>query len=85
MHYSINPENIKAEIEELGHSVTNIWNIKQYRPNSHSPCFSSNYNLPRITKITTMQNKILTAQIQKRHCPMCKLTKIWAHQKLLPP
>jgi hypothetical protein len=31
MHYSINPEDIKAEIEKLGHSVTNIWNIKQYR------------------------------------------------------
>jgi hypothetical protein len=29
MHYSINPEDIK--IEKLGHKVTNIWNIKQYR------------------------------------------------------
>jgi hypothetical protein len=31
MHYSINPEEIKTEIENLGHTVTNIWNIKQYR------------------------------------------------------
>jgi hypothetical protein len=31
MYYSINPEDIKAESEKLGHSVTNIWNIKQYR------------------------------------------------------
>jgi hypothetical protein len=31
MHYSNNPEDIKTEIEKLGHSVTNIWNIKQYR------------------------------------------------------
>jgi hypothetical protein len=30
MHYS-NPEEIKTEIVELGHTVTNIWNIKQYR------------------------------------------------------
>jgi hypothetical protein len=30
MHYSINPEEIKAEIEKLGHTVSNIWNIKQY-------------------------------------------------------
>jgi hypothetical protein len=31
MHYIINPEDIKVEIEKLGHSVTNIWNIKQNR------------------------------------------------------
>jgi hypothetical protein len=31
MHYSINPEEIKTETEKLGHTVTNIWNIKQYR------------------------------------------------------
>jgi hypothetical protein len=31
MHYSINPEEIKTEIEKLRHTVTNIWNIKQYR------------------------------------------------------
>jgi hypothetical protein len=31
MHYSINPQEIKTEIEKLGHTVTNVWNIKQYR------------------------------------------------------
>jgi hypothetical protein len=31
MHYSINPEEIKTEIEKLGHTVTNVWNNKQYR------------------------------------------------------
>jgi hypothetical protein len=31
MHYSINPEEINTEIEKLGHTVTNIWNVKQYR------------------------------------------------------
>jgi hypothetical protein len=31
MHYSINPEEIKTGIQNLGHTVTNIWNIKQYR------------------------------------------------------
>jgi hypothetical protein len=31
MHYSINPADIKTEIEKLGHTVTNIWNIKQNR------------------------------------------------------
>jgi hypothetical protein len=28
MLYSTDPEDIKAEIEKLGHSVTDIWNIK---------------------------------------------------------
>jgi hypothetical protein len=31
MHYYINPEDIKTEIEKPGHTVTNIWNIKQYK------------------------------------------------------
>jgi hypothetical protein len=31
MQYSINPEEIKIEIEKLGHTVSNIWNIKQNR------------------------------------------------------
>jgi hypothetical protein len=31
MHYSIDPEEIKTEIANLGHTVTNIWNIKHYR------------------------------------------------------
>jgi hypothetical protein len=30
------------------------------------------------------QNKIRTAQTQKGYFSMCKLSKIWAHQKLLP-
>jgi hypothetical protein len=29
-HHS-NPQEIKNEIEKLGNTVTNIWNIKQYR------------------------------------------------------
>jgi hypothetical protein len=31
MHYSIAPADIETEIEKLGHQVTNIWNITQYR------------------------------------------------------
>jgi hypothetical protein len=31
MPYSINPREIKTEIEKVGHMVTSIWNIKQYR------------------------------------------------------
>jgi hypothetical protein len=31
MHYYIAPENIKTEIENLGHKVANVWNAKHYR------------------------------------------------------
>jgi hypothetical protein len=31
MHYSINPEEIKSEIEKHGPTVITIWNTKQYR------------------------------------------------------
>jgi hypothetical protein len=31
MDYSVNPDNIKSEIEKLGHKVANIWNIKQFQ------------------------------------------------------
>jgi hypothetical protein len=30
-HHFVDPADIKEEIENLGHKVTNIWNIKQYR------------------------------------------------------
>jgi hypothetical protein len=36
MHYSINTQEIKTEIDNLGHTVTNILNIKEYRT---YPCF----------------------------------------------
>jgi hypothetical protein len=31
MQYSINSDDIRIEIENSEHTVTNIWNIKQYR------------------------------------------------------
>jgi hypothetical protein len=39
MSYSINPADIKTEIENLGHTVTNIWNINKIAPSSLFPCF----------------------------------------------
>jgi hypothetical protein len=35
MHYFMNPEDIKIEIEKLGHMVKNMWNINQYRTKLH--------------------------------------------------
>jgi hypothetical protein len=41
MHYSINPQETKTEIEKLRHTVTNIWNIKQYRTKLPLSMFST--------------------------------------------
>jgi hypothetical protein len=31
MHYCINTDELKPAIEKLGHTVTNVWNAKQFR------------------------------------------------------
>jgi hypothetical protein len=31
MHYFVKPEEISTKIEKLGHVITNVCNIKQYR------------------------------------------------------
>jgi hypothetical protein len=71
MHYSFNLEEIKTEIENLGHTVTNIWNIKQYGtklPLSKSFFFVELKPAPnkqghiQCRIYTSVQNKIRTAQ-----------------------
>jgi hypothetical protein len=90
MHYSINPQEIKTEIEKLVHTVTNIWNITQYRTKQPLSIFLWNWNITQITKTcpvriyTTVRNKIRADETQKGYFSMCKLWKIWAQQKLLP-
>jgi hypothetical protein len=39
MHYSIAPEDIKSEIENLGHKVAIVWNAKHYRTKQPLPMF----------------------------------------------
>ena len=39
MHHSTNIEEIKTEIEKLGHIVTNVWNIKNHRTKLPLPMF----------------------------------------------
>jgi hypothetical protein len=31
IYYSVNPHDIKSEIEKLGHKVANMWNIEQFQ------------------------------------------------------
>jgi hypothetical protein len=39
MHFSINPVDIQSEIEKLGHTVTNIYNIKHHLTKLPLPMF----------------------------------------------
>jgi hypothetical protein len=39
MRHSINPDDMKSEIQNIGHKVANIWNIKQYRTKLPLPMF----------------------------------------------
>jgi hypothetical protein len=71
MTYSISPQEIKNEIVKQGHTVTNIWNIQQYRTKlSLSMFFVELKPAPNNKDIfsdiyTTVQNKIRTTQTQK--------------------
>jgi hypothetical protein len=46
IHYSISPEEIKTEIENLGHTVTNTWNINSTEISNHFPCFCTTEACP---------------------------------------
>jgi hypothetical protein len=72
MHYCINPDETKTEVEKLGHSVTNIWIIKQYKTKllfsmffaelkpaaNNKDIFNVIYIYIYIYIYTTVQNKI---------------------------
>jgi hypothetical protein len=54
MKYSINIEEIKTNIEKLGHVVTNIWNIKQYKTKLLLSMFFIELKFAQITKAYLM-------------------------------
>jgi hypothetical protein len=69
MHYSINPE------INLGRTVTNIWNIKQYRTKQPLPMLfvelkpvPNNKGHVQCRIYTAVQNEMRTAQTQNRYC-----------------
>jgi hypothetical protein len=67
MHCSIIPQEIETEIENLGHTATNIWNIKQPQPLS---VFSVELKPDPNNKdiFNVVQNEVPTAQTQKGYC-----------------
>jgi hypothetical protein len=67
MHYSINPDDIKAEIENLGYKVTNIWNIKQYRTKLPLSMFFVDLSLLLPIKISSMLNTFISVKLNLNH------------------
>jgi hypothetical protein len=90
MHYFINPQEIKTETENLGHMVTNIWNIKHSRTKLPLPTFSIDLkpvpNKKDIFNVEYIQQCKIKFELpkQKRDISQCANCQIWAYQKLLP-
>jgi hypothetical protein len=81
MLYSINPDNIKIEIEKLRHTVTNVRNIKQYRTKLPLSMFfvdlKSAPNNENIFNVEYIQQCKLKFELPKHrrdiaHCAICQ-------------
>jgi hypothetical protein len=46
MHYLINPEEIKTQIEKLGHTAANIWILNNTELSYISQCFCRTATCP---------------------------------------
>jgi hypothetical protein len=51
MHYSVDPDDNKSEVEKLGHKVANKWNIKQFQTKLPLSMFLPTSSLLLIIKI----------------------------------
>jgi hypothetical protein len=90
MHYSINPEEIKAEIEKLGDTVSNIWRIKQHKTKLPlSMCLvelkpgPNNKDIYEVEYLQQCKIKFEPPK-HKRDIAECAV-KDMAHKKVLPP
>jgi hypothetical protein len=88
MHYSINPLEIKTEIENLGHTVATMWNIKQYR--TKLPLFMLFVELKPVPNnkdifnVEYIQQCKIKFKLPKHKCANCQRygnTKIYCHLK----
>jgi hypothetical protein len=86
------PAEIKYEIENLGHTVTNIYNIKQTKIKLPLPVFFVDLkpapNNKDIFQIEYLQQCKITFEPPKQkkgHCTMCQLSTLRAHKELLSP
>jgi hypothetical protein len=90
MHFSINPSDIQSEIERLGHTVTNIYNIKHRVTKTSLSMFfvdlkpaPNNKDIFQIEYLQQCKIKFETTN-HKRHSPMHQLPTLWPQEKCLP-
>ena len=85
LHYSTNTQDIKTEIENLSHTVVNIFNIKQSRTNIPLPLFfidlKQNPNNKEIYSIETLHYTKVTFEPPrpKRSIPQCTKCQRYGH------
>lgn len=87
LHHSSNVEELKADIEERGHTVENIWNIKHFRTKDPLPMFfvdlKPSINNKDIYNIDIMlsQKVIIEPPRAKRNIPQCARCQRYGHTK----
>lgn len=87
MHYSIDPAEIKAEINNLGHTVTNIWNVKHSRTKQPLPMFFIDLlpapNNKAIFQVEFLQRCKISFEPPKhsRDIPQCANCQRYGHTK----
>jgi hypothetical protein len=78
MHFSINPADIQSEIEELGHIVTNIYNIKHHLTKHPLPMFflglkpaTNNKDIFNVEYLQQSNVKFEPPKQKNKYCSMC--------------
>jgi PAX-interacting protein 1 len=85
IHYSTDTNEIKTEIEKLGHKVVNIFNIKQTRTNIPLPLFfvdlKPSDNSKEIYRIETLNYSKVKFELSrsKRNIPQCSKCQRYGH------
>lgn len=87
MHPSTDPEEIKTALYDIGHTSTNIWNIKQRNTKKPLPLFivelKTNPNNKSIYEVKSLMNCIITFEPPrpKRELPQCAKCQQYGHTK----
>lgn len=87
IHYSIDPDEIKQNIEDLGHEVLNIWNVKQSITKKPLPMFfvdlKSKGNNKDIYNVKKLGHSIVTIEAPhaRRNIPQCTKCQRFGHTK----
>ena len=87
IHYSTDTQDIKKSIEEYGHTVVNVWNIKESKTKNPLPMFfvdlQKNENNKDIYEIKLLLNSCVTIETPyvKREIPQCIRCQRYGHTK----